>query len=419
MLRTLVFATAVLAAIAAAVASAIELRARQDARGLAHEAELVLKAPRQRALELTRLDATRALRLLEQASGIHDEPRTEALTAWARALEEYQNGRSELAARTLATARHGLPPSADLDALAGAIAIQSGRRDVAGSWVSKALALDPAHARARVLEADLAADDGQPQRARALLQRLIAELPEVGALYNRLGLIEETLGDEDAALVAFERAASLDPGMPQPHINLGRLLREQGRARDAERAFALAIERAASLPEAWLGRGLSRIALGDVEGGRLDIEQARQLAPAEPAPLIALADLDAWHGRLEQAIERYRAALALGSDDAVGWVKLGNALARTRAYAEARAAFERALGLRPDLAAAENGLGATLIAQGERAAAEQAFVRAAELDSRDPNPLRNLAMLRKLRAGRRTPEHSRSLQPRDPSARLD
>jgi Tfp pilus assembly protein PilF len=395
MLRKLLYAGLTFAAIGAAIASAVVLRAHEDAQALAREAELVMRAPLVRVPELSKLDAVRARKLLEQATTIHNTPRSASLLAWAEALEEYQKGRPEQASRALARATRALPENADLQTLAAAIALQAGDPKQAAAAVTKALSIDPKHARARMLAADLALDAGQAQRAYDGLQALLQEQPELAVLHNRLGLVNEALGHPDAALAEFERAVTFDPSLPSPHINLGRLLRDQGRVRDAERAFALAIERSPSEGEAWLGRGLTRVALGDLEGGRSDIQQARQLEPAEPAPLVALADLDAWHGQLDQAIERYRAALVLSSHDALAWLKLGNALTRTRAYGEARTSFEHALTLQPNLAAAYNGLGAVQMGQGDRDAAEQAFTKAAALDSRDPNPLRNLALLHK------------------------
>jgi len=68
---------------------------------------------------------------------------------------------------------------------------------------------------------------------------------------------------------------------------------------------------------------------------------------------------------------------------------------RTGDLAAARSSFERAIELQPAMAAAHNGLGAVLAAQGEDDAATAALVRASELDQQDPNPLLNLARLRR------------------------
>ncbi|MFI5306023.1 MAG: tetratricopeptide repeat protein [Polyangiales bacterium] len=414
MLKTSLRVALALTALLAAAVMTKELRVREDARRLVAEAEQVLRPPLTRAPELSRIDATRACSLLDQAERMHPDAHTAAMLSFAKALEEHQKGRPDQARAALARARRGLPASADLDVLEAAIALQSGRQADASASAARALAREPRHLRARALIADITADAGDPQRALSLLKSLIAEAPGIGTLHNRRGLAYEALGDRSAAAADFERAAELDPSLPQPHINLGRLLRDQGRLREAEQEFGLAITRGPSEAQAWLGRGLSRIGRGDVEGGSIDIEQARALAPAEPGPLLALADLDVWHGRLEQAVERYRAAVVLAGSDAVAWLKLGNALARTRAYEAARSAFEHALELQPALAAAHNGLGAALMGMGDQAGAEKAFGTAVALDRSDPNPARNLALLRE-RAGHgngRRPRRARSAQPR-------
>ncbi|HMI91814.1 MAG TPA: hypothetical protein VK509_10650, partial [Polyangiales bacterium] len=80
-------------ALAAAVAGARSLRARQDAQALTREATLALRAPFERAPELGRLPATRALQLLERAVELHATSEERGLLAYAQALEELQKGR--------------------------------------------------------------------------------------------------------------------------------------------------------------------------------------------------------------------------------------------------------------------------------------------------------------------------------------
>jgi len=398
-MRTLLYVLAGLAALTAAVIAARELRAREDAHALATDARHVLAAPLSRAPELEQIEAARAVDLLEDAIAHHDDARTQALLSWAVALRDYQKGELDAARKLLAQARRALPDQLELDVLAAAIAARAGNPAGAAAQLRRALASD--HPRARMLAADLAADEGQPERALALLESVIARAPQTGTLYNRRGLLHEALGSTTAARTDFERAAALDPRLTQPLVNLGRLLRADGREREAETAFGAALERDESDPEAWLGRGLTRIAQGDVAGGRMDLERARELAPAEPAPLIALGDLDAHDGRGEQAVSRFRAALALDVGNPVAWLKLGNALTRGSDFAGARGAFERAIAIDADLSAAHNGLGAALMGAGEHERAEQAFATAATLDAHDPNPLLNLALLQARRGDAR------------------
>jgi tetratricopeptide (TPR) repeat protein len=405
-MRTLLYVLVGLSLTTAGVIAARELRAREDADALAAQARHVLLAPLARAPELEQIEAARAADLLQDAIAHHDAAETRALLHWAEALRDYQAGKLATARAALARAQRALPEQVELDVLAASIAARAGERARAAALLHRALAHD--HPRARILAADLAADEGQPERALALLETVIARARQTGTLYNRRGLLHEALGARDLALADFERAAALDPRLTQPHLNLGRLLRERGRMREAEAAFGAALARDESAPEGWLGRGLTRIAQGDLPGGRIDVERARDLAPAEPAPLIALADLDALRDDHAQAVARYRAALVLAPADAVAWLKLGNTLTRTRDYAGAREAFERAIDLESDLGAAHNGLGAALMGAGDHAQAEKAFATAAALDARDPNPLRNLALLHARRGDARAAREARA-----------
>ena len=389
------------------VKGVLELRQREDAARLQREAISVLHAPFARIPDLVRIDATRARSLLADAASIHADTEAQGLLDFAIALEEFQKARSGRAEQALARARAALTKSADVELLGGSLALEHGNAKQAAAHAKAALSLRPHDPRARLLAADAATDLGQDQVAAALIAGLIADEPSVGTLYNRRGLSEEQLGHVESARADFERASTLDPSLPQPFINLGRLLRNQGKAREAEQAFSTAIDRGALEPQAWLGRGLSRIAQGDVVGGALDVQHARDLSPAQPEPLVALADIDAQNDRMQSAVDRYRAALVLAPEDAVAWLKLGNALARMREYAQARPAFERAIAQRPELAAAHNGLGAALMGLGDSENAEKAFATAATLDDHDPNPLLNLALLHTRRGDRRAARDAR------------
>jgi tetratricopeptide (TPR) repeat protein len=397
---------------------AVKLRKRQDAERLVGQAEHLLRAPLVRVPDLQNLEAARARSLLEAALAERSDPRAEGLLAFARALEEHQKGREGHARRALEEALHALPDDPDLRVVAAAIALRAKRLDEAEGHVEKALAAVRDHARARLLAADLALDRARLDAAQALLAGLIAGAPSMGALHNRMGLVHEAKGQQELALAAYERAAELDVRLPQPHINLARLAQRKGRARVAELELTRALALDESEPEAWLGRGLARMAQGDLVGGEHDLAKARELAPAEPAPLLALGDLDSHRGASSSAIGRYRAALALDPDDAVAWLKLGNALTRERDLAGARDAFERAIERASDLSAAHNGLGAVLLGLGESDAAEKAFATAALLDASDPNPLRNLALLYQRRGDRRAALEARARAEQALAARL-
>lgn len=108
----------------------------------------------------------------------------------------------------------------------------------------------------------------------------------------------------------------------------------------------------------------------------------------------------AWHGlcaaelergRVPQAMEDCRAAVAALPTYPEGWQTLGVAYARGGQTAEAIACFERALALRPDYARALRNLGSAHANMGDYAAATAYFRRALEVTPGDPEVLGDLA----------------------------
>ena len=377
----------------------LELRAAQDARRSGDEAIKLLAQPIERAPELTKLPSARAIAKLESALKARSTDRLQALLTWGQALDAAQKGKPEEARTSLASAQKRLldePPlvRAELSVLEGAIALQLGDVQHAGRAARMALMLDARNQRARLLAVDVALEEKKSGEALAQLDVLGGLASEHASFVNRRGLALELHGDIEGARAAYERAGAMDASFAQGHVNLGRLLREEGRHLQAEAAFGRALQVSPNDHEAWLGRGLSRVAHGELAAAVGDLEQARALAPQASDPLIALADLDVARGDLDKAIDRYRAALILEPAHAVASLKLGNAQMRKGDYSGAKAAYEAAIRHDGQLAAAHNGLGAARMALGDNDGALAALSAAVRLDERDPNPARNLELLR-------------------------
>ncbi len=385
---------------------------------LVREARARLDAPLSEAPELDRLQASTAVSMLTRAQELgRSGDEVAGWLAYARALEDYQRGDLVLAEGELTSARQRLGETADVRVLAAAISRGRSEPERARALVLSALELEPRHARAHLLAADLALDRDDGAGAVEHLDALVELTPRVGALHNRRGLARELLGRVDGAEDDYLTAVRLDPRAHDAWINLGRLRRRGGRHALALEAFEQAVRRAPTDADAHLGRGLSRAALGDVEGGRADFARAAELAPNDAEPLLALGDLERDLGAYADAVETYRRAIAREDADAASWLKLGNVLALLERYDESARAFRAAIRRAPELAAAFNGLGASLMHLGRTRDAIAALDRAAELDAHDPNPLMNLALLHE-RAGDRAAARSaweRALE-RDPAS---
>jgi tetratricopeptide (TPR) repeat protein len=383
------------AGLAAALAMGVSIEQERRADALLAQARARLTAPFLEAPTLDRLQASTAISLLERARSLgRDGHEIRGFLHYAEAIEDLQRGDLILAEGELATALTHLGPTVDLHVLAAALSRARMLNEEAEREIAAALASDPGHLRGRLLAADLALDRGDGAAARDHLERLAAEEPRSGPVWNRLGLARELLGDFAGAERAYRRATELDRLGQDPWINLGRLLRSAGRHDEALAAFENAVARAPSDPAARLGRGLCRFLARDVGGAMQDFERAAELAPNDAEPLLALGDLLRDAGRIDEAIATYRRAIEREDADAASWLKLGNALGLAGRWEEARAAFAQAVARAPALGAARNGLGAALMHLGRIAEAGEELERAAALDPVDPNPLLNLALLR-------------------------
>ncbi|MBO6939070.1 MAG: tetratricopeptide repeat protein [Deltaproteobacteria bacterium] len=295
--------------------------------------------------------------------------------------------------------------TARLRLVAAAIAASRGHEADAREHVNEALILsadgdDPAdHRRALLFAGDLALDASESRSARDAFAELAELEPEVAAVHNRLGLALEGLGEWEPARDAVRRAVSLDPELTDGWINRGRQARALGELDEAAEAFEHATELAPARSDAWLGFGLSALDRGDPAAARPALERASELAPESVDASLALADLLAAEGRLDEAADAYRLTLRDNLHHAAGWVKLGNVLFALGEKADAAFAHRRALERDPSLAAAHNGLGAALIGIDDDAA-QAALRTAAELDAADPHPLMNLALLAERRGDR-------------------
>jgi len=343
---------------------------------------------------LDRIQASTATSLIERAEAlgaVNDEVR--GLEHYARGLEDLQRGDLLLAEGELGGAMQFLGETADLHVFAAALSRGRLLLDDAQTELDAALALDPHHARALLLAADLALDRGESETARDRLAALVADYPSSGPLHNRYGLALDACGDRDGAEVELRRATELDQVGHDAWINLGRLLRARGDHEHALAAFETAVARAPSDPDAILGRGLERAANGIVEGAEQDFRRAAELAPNDAEPLLALGDLQRDLGYVAEAVDTYRDAIDREDADAASWLKLGNALTLLEDYAQAERAFRAALRRAETLAAAHNGLGAALMHLDREAEARDELERAAQIDPSDPNPLMNLALM--------------------------
>jgi tetratricopeptide (TPR) repeat protein len=157
---------------------------------------------------------------------------------------------------------------------------------------------------------------GRVPDAIAALQRAVAINPRYADAYFRLGIALEKLGNIGGAIAAYDRATKLQPSLTEAWFRFGALAETLGNREEAIGCF----QRAA------------------VNGGRANFGRLGN------ARALLIED------RNQEAEQVLRETLVADPGNAMAYELLGNLLSDFGRFDEARACFERAIGLAPLLA---------------------------------------------------------------------
>lgn len=261
--------------------------------------------------------------------------------ALARCLAIHQ-GQFEQAHRVLdqAVTRHGGLPL--FDVIRSEILLEEGRTEEARGAAESALCRTAGEP-----------DESTDAAARAALARV----------HNQEGIGLAARGDLDTALFSFKRAADYDPSWSSPHVNMGAAFVTLGKRQRARLAFESAVSTDDTNGLAHLNLAFLCRDDGQLDAARAHFELALEADPQLDAARAGLSEI-----LLSSPHERADADRACGL--------LSELLERNPASPDAWV-----------------GLGAALVAAGDRRGAEDCFRQALELDFGDVGACRGLADL--------------------------
>jgi tetratricopeptide (TPR) repeat protein len=194
--------------------------------------------------------------------------------------------------------------------------------------------------------------------------------------YNLLGLSLALIGNQVEALAALDRALELNPRYIEAYLNRAVLLNDMGRSEEARASF----ERAE--------------VLGRPDESGFPAMVANRLANAH----ASLAGEYRAAGALDEAIAQYERALALRPAFADIRLALARALIERGRVADAGAALDAVLEIRPDWLDAMLLRGLAAYLGGDLDAADAVWARAAERHPEEPRVEIYRAMLARRRA---------------------
>jgi len=150
-------------------------------------------------------------------------------------------------------------------------------------WLEKAVALDPKNEDAWYYLGRGYYTKARISEARKAFQKILDLDPNNARAENNLGLIFESDAQPSQAMDAYRKAITWDEANPhrseQPYVNLGSLLLEQGRTKEAVAPLENAVTLAPENAYCRLRLGTAYFRDGQMERAQLELEKATELDP--------------------------------------------------------------------------------------------------------------------------------------------
>jgi tetratricopeptide (TPR) repeat protein len=162
-------------------------------------------------------------------------------------------------------------------------------------------------------------------------------------------------GKEEAAHPHFEAAALINPKDPMSHSNLGTYNLQHGLTREAIEQYQTAVELTSDpglLAQTYANLGAAYRVIGEIALARDNYHHALRLNSNQFNAWMGLGLIAQRQGMITEAITDLSRAIEI-QPTAQAYLALGRTLAQTGQIAEARAAYQQALKLTPDLVEAQ------------------------------------------------------------------
>ncbi len=233
-----------------------------------------------------------------------------------------------------------------------------------------------------LLQAALRAQQqGQPQQAATLYQRLLREQPGHPEGTLHYALLHAQSGQPAAALALLDPLAERFPDVPAVHINRAEILRRLGRFEEAIACLRTLIHQMPDQPLIRFNLALALRGAGHLDDAIREYQAVLQQNPGYADAWYNLGNTQLEAGHNDDALRSYEEALSLTPVAQQPRVlnNLGSTLIYQRRYGDAEAPLRRAIDIAPGYAEAHLNLGVTRERLGQIAEAATHFRRVATL----------------------------------------
>jgi tetratricopeptide (TPR) repeat protein len=215
--------------------------------------------------------------------------------------------------------------------------------------------------------------------AETLYRTILSKVPRHPTALHMLGVIELQRGNAEAAIGLINDAIAVQPGLPEPWVNLGNAMRVLNKPEEAIESYrrAIALKPDMTLAHCQLAEVLMH--LGRYEAAITHLQSAIAIDPASVSLQIDLAIALKRAGRFVEAARCWRELIALDPNRAESYYVLGLQFGESAQWQEALLCHKRAAGLQPENPVFHCGQGFSLIYLNDAQAAAACFRRATEL----------------------------------------
>lgn len=155
---------------------------------------------------------------------------------------------------------------------------------------------------------------GNLAMAREQFEAAVRLAPSNAAIWNNFGNLLGRIGDESAALEAYDRALTLSPRFADAMFNRAILLLQLERRSEARGAFLALIDTSSGDPRYWNGLAAVEKENGELKAAASAYDHAIAAAPDDRLALIGRARV-ALEREERDVLDRYRAARQVAPDD--------------------------------------------------------------------------------------------------------
>ena len=232
----------------------------------------------------------------------------------------------------------------------------AGQYDEAIKIALQAVENDPLSAEAHAIAAEIYMDKGNWARALDEIETAIRLSPDNALVQRNLGYVMDNQGRHKEATAAFERAAELAPKLGYIYTTAGNGYLALGDYDNAIAQYEKAVQATPDSPVGYDSLGHASALAGDPDRGLSMVKRAIEIDPEYGPAYAHLGRLYYTQLNYESAIENFLKAFDLGVRNEEYFYELGLAYAYLEDCANAIKWLEKALEVNPESAPAQEGI---------------------------------------------------------------